>query len=507
MDTGISLQAADQLVVVGGVTDRSLSDVGATSRSENDRGSVKRRQVASAFCGTPKPPVACGSAADDSESAKGSHSESISLVRRVPLQCTHMSISRTRLISFTMQMPHRRLHTHRQSVQMSAGPWVVPIRGNLDDIARLMAGDVSIGRGSRQRGLLASPFSNPYKVGEYGRVNAIHLFEQHLDNSPELIKLVPSLSGKRLVCHCSKGQSCHGDILVKKFVELFPGAYDRNAPEQRPPTSSELNLRATHREEQPSDDGSSADENVPEKGAGWTGVGPPLQVGVGYSSRDYCDGQGLRSPGRWRVESRRYPCTTHWKKVMAKFAKFVDARCTPSLLMKLAMGKVETCPFDDNEIAELKENVVAGLASDGFELHRQQGDREDVPIDFRLLGLLLSAPDDPEVGLGSFAQGVRVGPGSRMPRFPALYDRRRNGGWYLRRTPGAYLEEEGHESESSWRRNYATLLPLSKEVMDVLTDQTRRGQLIRLSEEEAKIRFPPSRRCVPWCQSEGSTKR
>ena len=34
-----------------------------------------------------------------------------------------------------------------------------------------------------------------------------------------------------------------------------------------------------------------------------------------------------------------------------------------------------------------------------------------------------------------------------------------------------------------------TLLPLSKEVMDVLTDQTRRGQLIRLSEEEAKIRF------------------
>ena len=129
---------------------------------------------------------------------------------------------------------------------MLAGPWVVPIRRDLDDIARLMAGDLYIGRGSRQRGLLASPFSNSYKVGEYGRVNAIHLFEQYLDNSPELIKLVPSLSGKRLVCHCSKSQSCHGDILVKKFVELFPDAYDRNAPDQRPPTSSELNLLATH---------------------------------------------------------------------------------------------------------------------------------------------------------------------------------------------------------------------------------------------------------------------
>ena len=318
-------------------------------------------------------------------------------------------------------------------------------------------------------------------------MNAIHLFEQYLDNSPELIKLVLSLSGKRLVCHCSKGQSCHGDILIKKFVEMFPDAYDRNAPEQRPPTSRELNLLAAHRQEQLSDDGSSADENVPKKGAGWTGVGSPLQVGVGYTSRDYCDGQGLPSPGRWPVKSRRYPSTTHWKKVMAKFAKFVDARCTPSLLMKLAMSKVETCPFDEAEIAELKGSVIASLASDGFELRRQHGDREDVPIDFRFLGLLLSAADAPEVGLGSFAEGVRVGPGSRMPRLPALYRPKKKWRLASQTDPRAYLEEEGHESESSWRRNYPTLF--SKEVMDVLTDQTSRGQLIRLSEEEAKIRF------------------
>ena len=70
------------------------------------------------------------------------------------------------------------------------------------------------------------------------------------------------------MCHCSNGQSCHGDILIKKFVEMFPDAYDRNATEQRPPTSSELNLLAAHRQEQLSDDGSSADENVPKKGAG-----------------------------------------------------------------------------------------------------------------------------------------------------------------------------------------------------------------------------------------------
>ena len=313
VDTGISLQAADQLVnVVGGVTERSCSDVGVASGGENDRGSVKRRQVASAVCGTSKPPVAGGSAADCSESANGSHSEtSITGQEDPPPKRSHVDLPRSfHSLHDANAVPTAPQVSKVLSDVMSAGPWVVPIRGDLDDIARLMAGDLYIGRGGRQRGLLASPFSNPYKVGEYGRVNAIHLFEQNLDNSPELIKLVPSLSGKRLVCHCSKGQSCHGDILVKKFVELFPDAYDRNAPEQRPPTSSELNLLATLRQEQLSDDGSSADENVPEKGAGWTGVGSPLQVGVGYTSRDSCDGQGLPSPGRWPVESRRYPCTS-----------------------------------------------------------------------------------------------------------------------------------------------------------------------------------------------------
>ena len=91
------------------------------------------------------------------------------------------------------------------------------------------------------------------------------------------------MSEKRLVCHCSKGQSCHGDILIKKFVEVCPNAFDRNAPEQRPATSSELNLLAAHRQEQLSDDGSSADENVPEIGAGWTGVGSLLHRGAGQS--------------------------------------------------------------------------------------------------------------------------------------------------------------------------------------------------------------------------------
>ena len=48
-------------------------------------------------------------------------------------------------------------------------------------------------------------------------------------------------------------------------------------------------------------------------------------------------------------------------------------------------------------------------------------DRTDLPFDYRFLELLLDASGDREVGLGLFARGVRVGPGSRLLRLPARY--------------------------------------------------------------------------------------
>ena len=47
----------------------------------------------------------------------------------------------------------------------------------------------------------------PYKVGEYGRINAIHLFEQHLDNTPELVRQVPFIIWKEACVSLFKGVS------------------------------------------------------------------------------------------------------------------------------------------------------------------------------------------------------------------------------------------------------------------------------------------------------------
>ena len=49
--------------------------------------------------------------------------------------------------------------------------------------------------------------------------------------------------------YCTPTQSCHGDALIRKYRELYPGANDRNDPTQRAPTADELNLLARHRQE------------------------------------------------------------------------------------------------------------------------------------------------------------------------------------------------------------------------------------------------------------------
>ena len=91
-------------------------------------------------------------------------------------------------------------------------------------------------------------------------------------------------------------------------------------------------------------------------------------------------------------------------------------------------------------VQELKASAIAELQGRGFQLERKKGDREDVPIDKRYLDLLLRAAGDPDVGLGEYAQGIRVGPGVRMPRLPALYKQKKRWRILEQADPLDYLE-------------------------------------------------------------------
>ena len=88
-------------------------------------------------------------------------------------------------------------------------PMVVPVRGHLDSIKRLLKGDRYIGRGSKQRSLGKSRYCNTFKVSQYGRSVAISSFREASLADRVLYASLWTLSGTRFVCRPS--ENCHGD--------------------------------------------------------------------------------------------------------------------------------------------------------------------------------------------------------------------------------------------------------------------------------------------------------
>ena len=196
----------------------------------------------------------------------------------------------------------------------------------------------------------------------------------------------------------------------------------------------------------------------------------------------------MANPWRRRVVGLR-PSTEPWARISDVFKRFTDHFVTEELLVLLARGKVDKCPFPPSEIESLKDELIGTAAVFSFQMNRKTGDRMDTPIDYRFLHMLLQMARDPEVGLGKYAQGVRVGPGTRMPRLPALYRPKRKWRLASQQDPLDYLEQTA-DPGCVWRRNYLTLADYEGQVLEVMHDQASRGQLLVFSEAEARRTYP-----------------
>ena len=167
--------------------------------------------------------------------------------------------------------------------------------------------------------------------------------------------------------------------------------------------------------------------------------------------------------------------------------------------MDLALGRVKECPLPNEAVRELKdeivnllssrglqlrreEEVVSVLSSRGVKLERASGDRDELPIDFRVLDLLLRAAEDPDTQLGAFAQRVKVGPGTRMPRHPRYIVSRGIGGWILRRTRRTGNNRKRNSRDSPGGRTMHRWF--------VLEDQAGRRQVLQFTAADAQTRFP-----------------
>ena len=172
---------------------------------------------------------------------------------------------------------------------------------------------------------------------------------------------------------------------------------------------------------------------------------------------------------RWPPSRRRYPTHDEWNLVSDLFTETYGS---PELLMRLALGNVESSPFDEKAVSDLKADIITGLSDFGIRMGNSSRDSPGVSLDDRFLGLLLSAARDPDVTLGSFAKG--------LPRLPALYKPKKKWSLPEQAEPPLHLEEV-HTAEHAWRSNYSAVATLAAEVAEVLEDHARRDQVLKLN--------------------------
>ena len=90
--------------------------------------------------------------------------------------------------------------------------------------------------------------------------------------------------------------------------------------------------------------------------------------------------------------------------------------------------------------------------------------------------------------MGEFSLGVCVGLGARLPKLPALYPAKKR--WRLpeQGDPRSYPEQV--DKVRTWRTNHASLNARTDKVLEVLEDQATRDQFIKMTEEQARQRYP-----------------
>jgi len=60
-----------------------------------------------------------------------------------------------------------------------------------------------------------SMWGNPFEIGKDGdRDTVIAKYREWLPTQPHLMKMLPTLRGKTLGCHCAP-QNCHADVLAE----------------------------------------------------------------------------------------------------------------------------------------------------------------------------------------------------------------------------------------------------------------------------------------------------
>ena len=129
-------------------------------------------------------------------------------------------------------------------------------------------------------------------------------------------------------------------------------------------------------------------------------------------------------------------------------------------------GNVVECPFPSPSTSRLREGLFRVLGARGFWCEPLPADQPQ-PILVRLLGGFLRACDDPDWQvLGTFAKGVRIGVGVRLPRTPAVFPSKSRWSLEEQRDSEAYLRTQLWQP--CWNDNYLSARQHAGEIIKIL---------------------------------------
>ena len=92
-----------------------------------------------------------------------------------------------------------------------------PSRLAADEITTWTPTMLYVGRGGTiaKKTCPASPWGNKLRVAKFGRTEAIKQWSKTLTQDPLKRALLPTLAGKKLVCHGPAHEECHADALAQ----------------------------------------------------------------------------------------------------------------------------------------------------------------------------------------------------------------------------------------------------------------------------------------------------
>ena len=200
------------------------------------------------------------------------------------------------------------------------------------------------------------------------------------------------------------------------------------------------------------------------------GYGAPLVSVLAGKVRDFSDGHGLASPGRWPPHAR--PCAEldsrlcFHKELMDSLLRLMGERIEArKIAFQLATGRCTSCPFPEDLISAGRDLVFSKLRSWGAQ-EPLASVPERQPFYLHAISQMLRLADDPDwrqytAAKHSYAAGV---------------------GRKLKHRDYTGL---GGDPGESWRENYSSVEPYVDQLEKQFEEEIRLGALLKLDPETA----------------------